>query len=105
MKVSLLRILAGVVCASVGSCTIQPQFDAGGASKKLELFMPEKTAIAAIGWEPSKVDIATCGTDTPKPFTCKILTFGNLLAPPFHILAVYLVLVNRGWFVDSWIVI
>ena len=79
-----------------------PPFDAGLASRKLELGMTEEQLVAAIGRPPNKVDMRTCGQNTPNPWQCKILTFfGGAMG---NNLVVYLEggLSNLNFRVNSW---
>jgi hypothetical protein len=40
--------------------------------------MTEQSAINAVGYQPSKAEQQTCGTEAKSgPWTCRILTFGN----------------------------
>ena len=59
--------------------TVHADDDWGLLSAQLSPRMTERQVMAAIGYRPNKVELQTCGSDTPNgPWQCKIFTFGNL---------------------------
>jgi hypothetical protein len=70
-----LMCLNVVVCAS----TVHADDDWGLLSARLSPRMTERQVMEAIGYRPNKVELQTCGSDTPTgPWQCKLFTFGNL---------------------------
>lgn len=51
--------------------------DWGPASLRLSENMTEQEAINAVGQPPNMAELDTCGSKTPNPWECRILTFGN----------------------------
>jgi hypothetical protein len=39
--------------------------------------MTEEQVMNAMGYRPNKVEMKTCGSDTPHPWSCKKYTFGG----------------------------
>jgi hypothetical protein len=59
--------------------TILADDDWGLLSARLSPRMTEQQVMAAVGYRPNKVELQTCGGDTPSgPWSCKIFTFGSL---------------------------
>ncbi len=70
-----------VVCLSTVLCpgTVHADDDWGLLSARLSPRMTEQQVMVAIGYGPNKVELRTCGGDTPDgPWQCKIFTFGSL---------------------------
>jgi hypothetical protein len=65
----------------------------------LKLGMSEKEVIKLLG-PPSKVEAGTCGGKTPKPWTCKTLTYGDAFG-----LRAYFAEDAGEWRLNNWSVI
>jgi hypothetical protein len=82
----------------------QPQFNAGLVSRKIQVGMTEAQLTNAIGWQPNKAEMQTCGGNTAAPWQCKILTFGGM----GNELVVYMVPMSNSdsvvnnWTVEQW---
>ena len=53
-----------------------PKFSASTMSRIMEVGITESEITRRSGWKPNKVEMSTCGSSTPSPWTCKVLTFG-----------------------------
>ena len=75
----------------------------GVLSGRLSPRMTEQQVMNAIGYRPNKVELKTCGTDSPGgAWQCKIYTFGGL----YYHLTVYFQQddTDQFWRVNSWTV-
>lgn len=73
----------------------------GQASLRIQQGMTEAQAIAAVGHDPARAEITTCGLATKGPWTCRILVFGG--APPsYRFLTVMFAQTRQGWLVEGW---
>jgi hypothetical protein len=73
--------------------------DLAHASHSLSDTMTEQEVINFLINYPYKVSLETCGSSTPSPWKCKILTFGR----PGKSLTVLLIQREDGsWKVESW---
>jgi hypothetical protein len=92
-----------VLLASVVLCFIDASFasamDWGPSSLRLSEGMTEQQAIAALGYQPSRAEVTTCGRDTTSgEWDCRVLTFGNRR----NNLVVYERREDESWIVNSW---
>ena len=74
-------------------------FNWGPYSFRLAEDMTEQQAISAVGYQPNKAELTTCGTQSSSgPWDCRILTFGNSRS--------YLMIFERrsgdSWVVNNW---
>ena len=71
----------------------------GEATHNLSVNMTEQGVINFLSNYPYKVSLMTCGSDTPQPWQCKMLTFTG----PHESLTVLLSQRDDGsWKVESW---
>jgi hypothetical protein len=75
--------------------------DWGCLSMRMREGMSEQEVMNAMGYRPNKVEMTTCGSQTPQPWSCKKYTFGGSYNA-------IMVLFERGdegnWLVNSWTV-
>ena len=80
------------------------------ASHNLRKGMTEQEAINAMQTQPTNVNMLTCGSTTPNPFSCKALTYVSPFVPFLSVNdpAVYIFLEQSPdgiWRVNSWNVV
>jgi hypothetical protein len=85
-------LLAALVLAACVNATLGP------ASLRLQQGMTESQAIAAIGSNPNRAEVRTCGSTSGNPWTCRVLYYGS---PP-HTLNVYFSQNDGTWVVNNW---
>jgi len=74
-------------------------WSARAASLALSEGLTEAEAINRIGWRPNYAEIKTCGSNSPYPWTCRILYFG----PPGNQLMLFFERGRSGnWVVNGW---
>lgn len=99
-----IGILALGALALLTACSPPPQpvrytppVDAGmstnALSRKLAVGMTEAQVLALR--EPDRITVSTCGSNTPKPWTCRTYQYGSSL----HVLFQE---INGRWLVNSW---
>jgi hypothetical protein len=83
----------------------RPQFapcadaDWGCFSARLGEDMTEREVTNTIGYRPNKVEMETCGSQTPRPWACKVYTFGGF----YSRLTVFFHRDDDGtWIVNNW---
>jgi hypothetical protein len=76
--------------------------DLGPASLRLEQGMTEPQAIAAVGAQPDRAEVRTCGTTSGNPpWTCRLLYFSSY---PHTLSVFFSESVDGTWLTNSWII-
>ena len=68
------------ICLNIVLCTdtVYADDDWGLLSARLSPRMTERQVMQAIGYRPNKVELETCGSQSPSgPWQCKLFTFGG----------------------------
>lgn len=69
------------------------------ASRKLNVGMTEKEVTTLVGSEPQSVSVTTCGTNTGRPWQCKVYKYNNGWG---GLLLIHFQEVNEVWRVNDW---
>lgn len=100
MRYILLRILTIFFCVWVCSGTVYATGDWGPYSALLSPNMTEKQVINAIGAQPNKVELQTCGGHSQSgAWQCKIYTFGDFYS---NLSVMFYEDKPNRWRVNSW---
>jgi hypothetical protein len=86
-----------MICPGIG----RADDDWGMLSGRLSPRMTENQVMQAVGYRPNKVELKTCGNESPNgPWQCKVFTFGGLYS---NLTVLFFDDVSTGlWRVNSW---
>jgi hypothetical protein len=97
--ISVLSATLAVTLAAAFGCARAGTFDLGGKSRALDQNMSERDVATVLGDDPQAVELRTCGTSTPNPWTCKILMYGDRR---YHLQVMFSRADDGTWHVREW---
>jgi hypothetical protein len=103
MRRIIILLLCGIGWVSAPlEVDARQRLDWGPSSLRLSEGMTELEAINAIGYQPNKAELETCGTESSNgAWQCRILTYGTNSSS----LVVFERSSDEGWVVNHWIVV